>query len=81
MGNDEWMNRKQAAIYLTDEARCPISARTLANMAQKSNSGNGPAFTRSGWRTVRYRKDDLDAWASSRIEHVDWIPPGKGEKS
>lgn len=62
------MTRKQAAIYLTDEAKCPTSARTLANLAQNRNSGRGPSFTRSGWRTVRYRRSDLDAWAAKRVE-------------
>ena len=64
-----WLTRAEAAIYLTSVG-CPIKERTLQKLAEDENSGGGPSFTRSGWRTVRYEKDDLDAWAKKRKRKV-----------
>jgi len=66
----EWLNRKQAANYLTSRG-CPISADHLAALAMNNNAGKGPAYTRFRWRSVSYLKDDLEAWIkreSVRIE-------------
>lgn len=59
---DEWLSRKEAARYL-ESIGCPISVRSLETRAANGNEGRGPAFTRIGWKTVRYRKADLDGWA------------------
>ena len=58
---DEWLSRKEASRYL-ERNGCPISPERLAKMACNSNSGDGPRFFKSGWRTIRYRRDDLDTW-------------------
>ncbi len=68
--DDDFLTRKQAAAYLT-KIGCPISYATLANRAAHNNAGKGPPFTRTGWRTVRYRKQDLDAWAYRNTERVE----------
>ena len=66
----EWMTRKEAAVFLT-KLGCPVSPGTLRNMARKNNQGHGPAFHRSGWRTVRYKTSDLRVWAENKVERVE----------
>lgn len=66
----EFLTRKQAALYLTSIG-CPISHRTLDNLAANSNAGKGPPFTVTGWRSVWYSRDDLDAWAMQRMRRVE----------
>ena len=66
----EWMNRKQAANYLTERG-CPISAGHLANLAKNDNSGKGPPYTRFRWRSVSYSKDDLDAWIARESVRIE----------
>lgn len=68
--NEENFSRKQAAIYLTSIG-CRISAGTLENMACNNNAGGGPPFTRFRWKTVVYRKSDLDKWAKGQSERVE----------
>ncbi len=65
-----WLTRQEAAAYLT-ELGFPIAAKTLANMASNENAGGGPVFTRSGWRTVRYRHEALEEWSRRRIVDVE----------
>lgn len=65
-----WLTRKQAAAFLADIG-CPISPKTLAIKAANDNAGRGPAFTRSGWRSVRYEPADLRAWAEKQITRVE----------
>jgi hypothetical protein len=64
-----WLTRKEAAHYLC-QLGFSMTPRTLEGMAANNNSGKGPAFTRFGWRTVRYLKEDLDSWAKSRKTRV-----------
>ena len=71
-----WLTRQEAAEYLTGLG-CPIAAGTLANWARcrralwgarhETYGLPGPCYVVFGWRTVRYRRDDLDAWAASRL--------------
>ncbi len=65
-----WLTRKQAAAFLADIG-CPISPKTLAIKAVNNNAGKGPAFTRSGWRSVRYEPADLRAWAATQIVRIE----------
>ena len=51
-----YLTTREAAHYLG------LSSRTLNRYRV---SGDGPVFHRFGGR-VRYRRDDLDAWAASR---------------
>lgn len=53
---NEWMVRKEAAKYLG------LSVSALAHMACE---GRGPRYYRAG-KLTRYRKTDLDSWASTR---------------
>lgn len=69
VGFTEWLTRAEAATYLTSIG-VPIKERTLAKLAEDENSGKGPAYTRSGWRTVRYEKTDLDVWAKGRKRKI-----------
>lgn len=64
-----WLTREEAAAYL-GRIGCPISGKTLANYAANGNAGHGPAFVRSGWRTVRYRQSDLESWARASMVMV-----------
>jgi hypothetical protein len=50
---------------------CPISVWTLAQMAVRDNSGKGPPFIRTGWKTLRYEPADLRAWAAKQITRVE----------
>ena len=66
------MGRKEAAEYLT-RIGIPISAKTLTNMAVRENtgqSGGGPPFYKTSWKTVFYLESDLIAWASVRVRRV-----------
>ena len=65
-----WLTRKQAAAFLADIG-CPISPKTLAIKAANNNAGRGPAFTRAGWKTIRYEPADLRAWAAKQITRVE----------
>lgn len=66
----EWLTRKEASRFLS-RIGCPVSVATLAGMAANNNAGKGPAFTRTGWRTVRYQPADLRAWANGRTTRVE----------
>jgi hypothetical protein len=59
---DDWLTRKESVVYLSSIG-CPVTQRALEKRASNNNAGKGPAFTRIGWRTVRYKRSDLDAWA------------------
>lgn len=65
-----WVTRKQAAAFL-ETIGCPISPSTLANMAQKDNSGRGPPYQVVSRRIVRYRVEDLRRWATARTRRVE----------
>lgn len=65
-----WFSRREAAAYLTEHG-CPISAGTLTNLAANHNRGKGPAYHRRGWRSVRYHRDDLDAWRKKQMERIE----------
>lgn len=64
-----WLTRKSAALYL-ESVGCPISPQTLANLAAKSNAGNGPRFKKVRERIVRYHVSDLQAWALGNTRTV-----------
>jgi excisionase family DNA binding protein len=51
------MSTQEAADYL---GRKPV---TLQGWRMK---GGGPAYIKSGHRTIQYRKEDLDAWIEQR---------------
>ena len=63
------MSRKQAAAYLTSLGH-RIAEKTLRNMASNKNAGGGPAFTRTGWRSLYYARADLDGWARARATKI-----------
>ena len=65
----EWLTRKEAAKYLATLG-CPMSPKTLANLAANGNAGKGPPFTRARWTIARYTKGDLEAWAESQMRRV-----------
>lgn len=69
-GKPEWLSRKQAANYLT-AVGCPITAKTLANLAANDNAGKGPSYTRFRWGRVRYLKSDLDVWRERESVRVE----------
>lgn len=64
--NEVWLTRKAAAIYLT-RLGVPMRHEYLAKLASPENEGKGPKFTRPFWRTVRYAKSDLDAYAAKKL--------------
>ena len=68
-----YLPTREAAHYLG------LSARTLNRYRV---SGDGPVFHRFGGR-VRYRRDDLDAWAAARrrVSTVDDGSALAGERS
>lgn len=61
-----WFTRKGAALYLTSLG-CAITHGYLSKLALPENQGKGPIFIRSGWKTVRYAKTELDAFAKRKI--------------
>lgn len=56
-GSKSFLTTIQAAEYLN------LSKSYLDKLRL---SGEGPAFTKMGQRAIRYRIEDLDAWARSR---------------
>ena len=63
-------NRKEAAAYLT-RIGCPISPRTLENLAMNNNAGKGPPYTRMRWKTVVYNRVELEQWAERQKVRVE----------
>lgn len=64
------LTRKEAATYLTSIG-VPVSPGLLADKACNKNAGKGPPYTVFGWKTVRYDKVDLDAWAKTVTRRVE----------
>lgn len=65
-----WLTRREAADFLASLG-VPIKPKTLANMAYGKGPDKGPRFVSSGWRTIRYSRTDLGAWAASRRRIVN----------
>ncbi len=62
----DYPNMTDSTKYLTEaqvSERYQIPARSLQRWRV---TGQGPAFVRFGPRRVRYRLDDIEAWAASR---------------
>ena len=66
----DWLSRKQAASFLATLG-CPITPRTLEKLAGNNNAGKGPAFTRFRWKSVRYARTDLEAWAKKEATRIE----------
>jgi hypothetical protein len=64
-----WLTRKEAVHYLKNLGWC-VSMRTMEKWAANNNAGKGPAFTRFGWKTVKYLREDLDSWSEARKARV-----------
>jgi hypothetical protein len=60
-----YMQRADAARYLRETYGIRCVAQTLAKYAC-TGAGAGPAFRKAGKFPI-YSRDDLDAWASSRL--------------
>jgi len=58
-----YLDRREAAKYLTETRGLTTSWRTLQKMA---TVGGGPIYRIFGIRAV-YRQDDLDAWADTKL--------------
>lgn len=69
-GRKEHFTRKEAVRYL-GSIGCPISLRTLENMATDSTRAKGPPFTKFSWGAVRYSRGDLDKWAAANTRRVE----------
>jgi hypothetical protein len=70
MVESDWLCTKEASSYLKTIG-CFISPKTLANLRNNNNAGKGPTFSRTRWKTVRYLKADLQAWAAQNVERVE----------
>jgi len=64
-----WFSRKEAARFLT-EIGCPISPKTLENLALNNNARRGPPFTRVR-KNVRYDAAELRTWAMKTAVKVN----------
>jgi hypothetical protein len=60
---DRYLDRREAAEYLTSQRGLRVSRNSLQKMA---TLGGGPLYRRFGIRAV-YTIDDLDAWASAKL--------------
>ncbi len=67
VATEVWLTRKGAALYLSSMG-CAMNHNYLAKLALPENKGKGPRYVKSGWRTVRYAKSELDAFAKRKIE-------------
>lgn len=59
----KFLNREEAAQYLTDCRGLKVSKNTLQKLV---TVGGGPAYRRFGKRAV-YQIVDLNAWAESKL--------------
>jgi hypothetical protein len=69
MTDDDLLGRKEAATFL-EKLGCRCTGETLANFAANKNARKGPSYMRVGG-AVRYRRDDLVAWAKKRTVRVE----------
>lgn len=69
VSSKDFLSRKEAVAYL-NSLGYPISISSLEKMASNNNAGNGPPFMRFRWKTVRYRRDELEAWAKRETVEV-----------
>ena len=60
---ERFLDRREAAAYLTDELGLRVSRNSLQKWA---TIGGGPAYRLFGIRAV-YTVEDLDAWASAKL--------------
>lgn len=60
---EHYLDRREAADYLTSTRGLTISWRTLQKMA---TVGGGPTYRIFGIRAV-YTRSDLDAWAENKL--------------
>jgi predicted DNA-binding transcriptional regulator AlpA len=67
MGDNDLLNRKSAVAYL-NRIGCAISDSTLERLARKRE---GPPFTKILQRIVRYRRADLDVWATRNTTRIE----------
>ena len=65
--------RDEAAGYLRDRT----GEGSVSLLAQLASKGTGPSFYKQG-KSVFYLKDDLDAWALSRIKRFEPGNPPEG---
>jgi len=63
MENTKYLERTEAAIYLTEQLGLRVAKGTLQKWA---TVGGGPAYRRFGKRAV-YLIEDLQAWAESKL--------------
>lgn len=63
MTTQRYINREQAAQYLTNDLGLEVSKNTLQKWV---TTGGGPAYRRFGKYAV-YSTDDLDAWAQEKL--------------
>ena len=64
--HERFLDRREAAAYLTGERGLRISRNTLQKMA---TLGGGPPYRVFGIRAV-YTIGDLDAWAAAKLSPV-----------
>lgn len=62
MSDKAYLDRCEAAAYLAAQG-LPVAKNTLQKLV---TTGGGPIFRRFGHRAV-YLREDLDAWASSKL--------------
>lgn len=70
MADDDLLTRKAASAYL-EKLGCPVAPRTLSNLAANDNAGKGPPFYRFRWKSIRYKRSDLDLWVRKEIKRVE----------
>lgn len=55
---------------LTTAQVAPMIGYTHGSLIKLRQRGGGPKFYRLGYKTVRYRREDVEAWIESRREDV-----------
>ena len=54
-------------LLLTEAEAARLIGFTPRFLQQRRYKGDGPAFCRISMRAIRYRPEDLEAWAADRI--------------
>lgn len=62
-----WLSRREASDYLRARYGIKLGPAALANLAV---DGGGPPYHKDGGRLVAYFREDLDAWAPTRMRRV-----------
>jgi len=52
---------------LTPEQAAELMSRSVLTLQDMRTKGGGPKYVKLGHRTIRYRREDIEAWINARV--------------